>query len=102
MRSPRMRANRIRTHAAPGPRSSEAAVGWSDGQPSRTFDGRRGRTMRDADTIVKSIMGQLETKSSARDRAIRDSRLVIRHAANTIRALHRGDFALASQSLEAG
>ena len=58
--------------------------------------------MRDADTIVKFITNQMEVKSNARDRAIRDSRLVIRHAANAIRALHRGDTAAAGQSLEAG
>jgi translin len=55
-----------------------------------------------ADTIVATILGELESKNGARDRALIESRQVVRFAANTIRALHRGDFSVADESLGAG
>jgi translin len=54
------------------------------------------------DSIVSSISAQLESKNRARDRALVDSRQVIRHAANGIRALHRGDHQLAEECLVKG
>lgn len=54
------------------------------------------------DTIVNDISSQLEATNRARDRALIDSRQVIRHAANAIRALHRGHFEQAESSLSAG
>jgi translin len=58
--------------------------------------------MQSIDGIVSAITGQLETKNKARDRALVDSRQVIRNAATAIRALHRGEVAPAEESLEAG
>lgn len=40
---------------------------------------------------VDDIIGRFEVMSAARDVAVTDGRQVIRHAANAIRALHRGD-----------
>lgn len=54
------------------------------------------------DGIVAAISANLEVKNSARDRALADSRQVIRHAANTIRALHRGEYEVADRHLEDG
>lgn len=54
------------------------------------------------DTIVSTISSQLEETNQARDRALVDSRRVIRHAANAIRALHRADYAQASVCLKSG
>lgn len=54
------------------------------------------------DSIVADTVARLETKNAARDRALVDSRRVIRHAATAIRALHRGEFEPANQDLEAG
>jgi translin len=54
------------------------------------------------DTIVSTISSQLEETNEARDRALVDSRQVIRHAANAIRALHRADYEQARVCLDAG
>jgi translin len=58
--------------------------------------------MTTTDEIFADITGELEEKNKARDRALVDSRQIVRHAANTIRALHRGDFDAANDSLAAG
>lgn len=58
--------------------------------------------MQGIDSIVGAISNQLETTNEARDRALVDSRQVIRQAANAIRALHRGDYALADTCLDVG
>jgi translin len=58
--------------------------------------------MPDIDNVVSFISRELEVKNAARDRALVDSRQVIRHAANAIRALHRGELEAAKQALEAG
>jgi len=54
------------------------------------------------DAIVSGVSSKLEAKNQARDRALVDSRQVVRHAANGIRALHRGQFETAAQHLTAG
>jgi translin len=54
------------------------------------------------DSVVAAIAGELEAKNIARDRALVESRQIIRFAANTIRALHRGDFMAADENLAAG
>ena len=54
------------------------------------------------DTIVNTISSELELTNQARDRALIDSRQVVRHAANAIRALHRGDYAQAETHLSQG
>lgn len=54
------------------------------------------------DSIVADASGRFEAKNQARDRALVDSRQVIRHAATAIRALHRGEYEAADADLEAG
>jgi translin len=51
---------------------------------------------------VSAISGELEVTNQLRDRALVESRQIVRHAANAIRALHRGDLENANRSLEAG
>lgn len=46
----------------------------------------------DLQTIVDRIRDELEARSDARDQAIRRSRTLIRYCANSIRAMHRGEF----------
>jgi translin len=58
--------------------------------------------MEGPEDIVAQITEELEAKNRARDRALVESRQIIRFAANTIRALHRGDFAAADENLQAG
>ena len=57
--------------------------------------------MNDLSDIIDHIRAELESRSDARDGAIRRSRQLIRHCANSIRAMHRGEFELASELLEA-
>lgn len=54
------------------------------------------------DAIVAEISGRLQTKNQARDRALVDSRQIVRHAANAIRALHRADYPQADEHLRSG
>lgn len=56
----------------------------------------------DIDGAVSRIVGELETKNQARDRALVESRQIVRHAATGIRALHRGEHERAEESLSAG
>lgn len=58
--------------------------------------------MSNIDATVASIVGDLEAKNQARDRALVESRQIVRHAATGIRALHRGDHDRARESLRAG
>jgi translin len=51
------------------------------------------------DAIVADANSRLEEKNGARDRALADSRRVVRHAATGIRALHRGEYDNASREL---
>jgi translin len=62
----------------------------------------RAKTMSGIDGIVADISGRLQLKNEARDRALVDSRQIVRHAANAIRALHRGEYDLAEAQLSAG
>jgi translin len=50
--------------------------------------------------IVDRISAELEALSAVRDSAIRHSRQLIRHCANSIRAMHRGEFSPAQDLLE--
>jgi translin len=43
-------------------------------------------------TVVDHIRAELEARSAVRDGAIRRSRTLIRYCANSIRAMHRGEF----------
>jgi translin len=54
------------------------------------------------DSVVASITSELEVKQKSRDRALVDSRQIVRHAATCIRALHRGEFDKANESLQQG
>ncbi len=58
--------------------------------------------MSDVTSVVAEVAGQLEAKNAARDRALVDSRKVVRYAANTIRALHRAEYEVANQTLAEG
>jgi translin len=58
--------------------------------------------MTSIDALVSQIIGDLEEKNRARDRALVESRQVVRHAATGIRALHRGEFERAGESLRDG
>jgi translin len=49
---------------------------------------------------VEAITREMTRKSGIRDEAIADARQAVRHAANAVRALHRGDFDEASDLLE--
>lgn len=49
--------------------------------------------------IIDHIRTQLEVRSDARDRAIRRSRELIRYCADSIRAMHRGEFERAQDLL---
>jgi translin len=54
------------------------------------------------DAIVADITDRLQTKNEARDRALVDSRQLVRRAANAIRALHRGEYDAADKNLREG
>lgn len=54
------------------------------------------------DSTVAAIAARLEVKNGLRDRALIDSRRVIRFAANGIRALHRGEYIHAAMNLRSG
>lgn len=58
--------------------------------------------MATTDSIVAGAANELEEKNRARDRALIDSRQIIRHAANTIRAIHRGEYDQAGRDLDSG
>jgi translin len=54
------------------------------------------------DGIVGRAAARFEVRNQARDRALVDSRQVIRHAATAIRALHRAEYDAANRDLERG
>lgn len=56
--------------------------------------------MESFDSTIDRIREKLETRSAARDGAIRQSRSLIRYCANSIRAMHRGEFDQAKELLE--
>jgi translin len=47
--------------------------------------------MTNLEPVINEIGARLDTKNAARERALSASRQMIRHAANAIRALHRGE-----------
>jgi translin len=51
-------------------------------------------------TVVDHIRTELEARSAVRDDAIRRSRTLIRYCANSIRAMHRGEFDRARDLLD--
>jgi len=54
----------------------------------------------DFDSTIDYIRDSLEARSAVRDGAIRQSRSLIRYCANSIRAMHRGEFGQAKELLE--
>lgn len=54
------------------------------------------------DSVIQGIIADLDMKNRARDRALTDTRQIVRHAANAIRALHRGDRTGAEDHLRHG
>lgn len=53
------------------------------------------------ESIVAEAVTQIESSHAARERALATSRALIRQCANTIRAVHRGEFAQAAELLQA-
>jgi len=54
------------------------------------------------ETLVEAITTRIERKNAAREKALAESRQVIRLAANSIRATHRREFETANTLLEQG
>ncbi|MDB5079367.1 MAG: Translin [Chloroflexi bacterium] len=54
------------------------------------------------ETTISRIVSRIETKNAAREQALAESRQVIRHAANSIRAIHRNELEQAQKLLEQG
>ncbi|CAA9560456.1 MAG: Translin family protein [uncultured Thermomicrobiales bacterium] len=52
------------------------------------------------DSTVERIMSRLDEMHTAREQAIREGRDIIRNSANAIRALHRGDVAVATALID--
>lgn len=55
--------------------------------------------MEHLDEIAERIRHSLDLRTTARDRALAQTRTLIRHCANAIRAVHRDEFELAEQNL---
>lgn len=56
--------------------------------------------MDDLDAIAERIRQDMTTKTTAREEALRLSREAIQHCANSIRAVHRGEFDVAQDRLD--
>lgn len=56
--------------------------------------------MRNLDQIVERIHKSLEDRTKVRDRALQQTRLLTRHCANAIRAVHRNDNKIACEHLD--
>ncbi|NWJ47958.1 MAG: haloacid dehalogenase [Chloroflexi bacterium] len=54
------------------------------------------------EATISAIAARIEQKNAAREKALAESRQVIRNAANSIRALHRHEFEQAAEMLEQG
>jgi translin len=55
--------------------------------------------MQHIDEIAERIRKTFDARTAARDRALAQTRLLTRHCANAIRAVHREEFALADENL---
>jgi translin len=55
--------------------------------------------MKKLEATIEEIRAELEAKTALRDTALQQSRTLIRHCANSIRATHRGDFSEAQTLL---
>jgi len=56
--------------------------------------------MNHLDEIAERLRLAFDARTAARDRALAQTRTLIRHCANAIRAVHRDEFELAQQNLE--
>lgn len=56
--------------------------------------------MKNFDQIIERIHKSLEDRTKVRDQALQQTRLLTRHCANAIRAVHRNDCKLAHEHLE--
>ena len=54
------------------------------------------------ETTISRIVARIDAKNAAREQALAESRQVIRHAANSIRAVHRKEFEQSQKLLEQG
>ena len=52
------------------------------------------------ETIIPRILDHFAAKNAAREQALSASRAIIRMSANSIRAVHRGEFEQAAQQLD--
>jgi translin len=57
-------------------------------------------TMENLDEIIERIHESFEDRTKVRDQALKQTRMLTRHCANTIRAVHRDDHKLASEHLK--
>jgi len=57
--------------------------------------------MENLEAIAESIRQSFETRTAARDKALAQARLLTRHCANAIRAIHRDERVLAQEHLQA-
>src|SRR5512139_3136542 len=55
--------------------------------------------MQHIDEIAERIRKSFDARTAARDRALAQTRLLTRHCANAIRAVHREEFELADENL---
>lgn len=55
--------------------------------------------MQNLETIIEKIRQKFDARTAARDQALAQARLVTRHAANAIRAIHRSESDIAHQHL---
>jgi translin len=56
--------------------------------------------MENFDQIIERIHKSLEDRTQVRDQALQQTRLLTRHCANTIRAVHRDDYKVAHEHLD--
>lgn len=63
---------------------------------------RKETRVQSIDEIVSEVVNRLDQKSQARDRALVESRQIVRHAANAVRAMHRNEYEVASRHLDTG
>ena len=52
------------------------------------------------DQLLAQVLSDFQEKNAARETALHNSREVVRHSANAIRAVHRGDMEAASALIQ--
>ena len=54
------------------------------------------------DTLAENTQQDFEARHQVRENALKQTRLLIRHSANAIRAIHRGEKEIAEENMQAG